>query len=89
VPWQIWTVVAALVFVQVNYRDLHEEDNRLSKRLSRPEVLFAKNSLWIETIRNEPRIFIIHNLISQAECEHLISLAKEKGLQVINIAFPA
>jgi len=29
---------------------------------------------------DEPRIFIIHNLLSDAECEHLIGLALKRGL---------
>ena len=30
---------------------------------------------------DEPRIFIVHDLLSNAECEHLISLALKRGLQ--------
>mmetsp|Transcript_4640 Transcript_4640/g.10272 ORF Transcript_4640/g.10272 Transcript_4640/m.10272 type:complete len:333 (-) Transcript_4640:2-1000(-) len=77
----IWTALSTFVFVEVKHRDLHEDEQQLRKSPSRSAVRVAKNELWIETIRSEPRIFIIHNLISQAECEHLISLAKEKGLQ--------
>jgi hypothetical protein len=30
---------------------------------------------------DEPRIFVVHNLLSDAECDHLISLALKRGLK--------
>jgi len=40
---------------------------------------------WLEMVSgknvDEPRIFIVHNIINEAECEHLIALALKRGLQ--------
>lgn len=40
---------------------------------------------WLEMVSgknvDEPRIFIVHNIINDAECEHLIALALKRGLQ--------
>ena len=42
-------------------------------------------SPWVETVSgtsvDEPRVFIIHNLLSDTECEHLIALALKRGLK--------
>ncbi|EKX39441.1 hypothetical protein GUITHDRAFT_114401 [Guillardia theta CCMP2712] len=40
----------------------------------------AKKSTWIETVSVDPRIFIVHNLLTEEECDHLVSLALQKGL---------
>jgi len=45
----------------------------------------ARHKPWVEIVSgasaDEPRIFIVHNLLSDAECDHLISLALKKGLK--------
>ena len=45
----------------------------------------ARHTPWVEMVSgasaDEPRIFIVHNLLSDAECDHLISLALKKGLK--------
>jgi hypothetical protein len=41
-----------------------------------------EKEVWIETIKEVPRIFIIHNLATKDECEHLIRLGVKKGLKV-------
>ena len=82
---QIWNALFTFVYIEFKHSHAHAEEARLHTSPSQPAVRVAKKELWIETIRSEPRIFVIHNLISLAECEHLISLAQEKGLKVSNM----
>lgn len=76
----IWAIFSTYVFVGV-HRDLHEIVPKIHRRPSRPSLQAESRRLWIETISSEPRIFLIHNLITREECEHLIQLGQEKGLQ--------
>eukprot|EP00292_Cryptomonas_paramecium_P008403 CAMPEP_0113691782 /NCGR_PEP_ID=MMETSP0038_2-20120614/18677_1 /TAXON_ID=2898 /ORGANISM="Cryptomonas paramecium" /LENGTH=279 /DNA_ID=CAMNT_0000613535 /DNA_START=30 /DNA_END=866 /DNA_ORIENTATION=+ /assembly_acc=CAM_ASM_000170 len=59
-----------------------QDDGTINFRHSRPSARTTKSKkLWIETISTHPRIFIIHNLITLQECEHLINLGFQKGLE--------
>ena len=78
---QIWTLLSTFVFVEV-HRDLNKLVPTVRRTPSRIAAKTERRQLWIETISSEPRIFTIHNLITPEECEHLIQLAQEKGLQV-------
>lgn len=45
----------------------------------------ARKTPWVETVSGtnvgEPRIFVIHDLLGDSECEHLIALALKRGLK--------
>ena len=45
----------------------------------------AQKVPWLEmvsgTTKDEPRIFIVHDILSPTECEHLIALALKRGLK--------
>jgi hypothetical protein len=57
-------------------------DKKMNSPLSSHGENPEKEVLWIETIKEVPRIFRIHNLATRDECEHLIRLGVEKGLKV-------
>jgi len=40
-----------------------------------------KEDMWVETVLLEPRVFLVHNILSLSECDHLIALAKRHGMQ--------
>jgi hypothetical protein len=45
----------------------------------------ARKVPWVEMVSgksiDEPRVFIVHDLLSEQECQHLIALALKRGLQ--------
>lgn len=45
-------------------------------KLDRIEEDEGRREQWVEVISWEPRAFVYHNLLTQEECDHLISLAK-------------
>jgi hypothetical protein len=56
-----------------------------SKREMQSPAAARKTGPWLETVSgknvDEPRIFIVHDLVNEAECAHLIALALKRGLQ--------
>eukprot|EP00960_Hanusia_phi_P060159 764419-Hanusia_phi.AAC.6 len=54
------------------------ERRSMAGRASMTEL--GKKLTWIETVSQDPRIFIIHNLLTEDECDHLVALALKKGL---------
>jgi len=58
------------------YGDIHRKKDVQSLAYTTPYVEMVSG-----TSADEPRIFIVHNLLTEAECEHLISLALRRGLQ--------
>jgi len=50
--------------------------------VSPSEAVKIKNKeLWIETVSVDPRIFIVHNLATKKECEHLKRLGIARGME--------
>mmetsp|Transcript_31800 Transcript_31800/g.64491 ORF Transcript_31800/g.64491 Transcript_31800/m.64491 type:complete len:325 (+) Transcript_31800:117-1091(+) len=41
-----------------------------------------KEPMWVETVSESPRIVVLHNMLSAVECEHLIELANDTGMEV-------
>ncbi|QDZ23112.1 prolyl 4-hydroxylase [Chloropicon primus] len=56
--------------------DRHYFTKEMEVRYSEPEAN-ATTTTWIETVSWEPRAFVIHNLLTPEECEHIIELGRK------------
>lgn len=68
----------------VHFESAGEVGGKLSNRFMQ-SADEARKVPWVEMVSgksiDEPRVFIVHDLLSEQECEHLIALALKRGLQ--------
>ena len=79
-----------LLNIEVGHSDEWYKPVHIRNRKNSSAVLLQdqeddpNRTLWVETIRTVPRIFIIHNLLNRSECDHLIRVATRRGMKVID-----